>query len=337
MLAVASLATADTEPAQRNTSADHRQAQERIHTLPANPANLSSAHGFFFAAMPFNGLVWINPTDEEQRLHADSSLGSLDILELSGGRFLAAGRDRQLRILEFEQDEGGQPDHSRLRVVTEWTSEGIPTGLALKGDLLLVASGGAGLSIYRFHGHSQPPRLIGRFPHASYAKEAAFLPGNLAAVTDAHTSGIWILDLSNPQIPSVVQQYRVRGFADFLSVSGDRIAFTDRVFQTRIAKIDPTADQPMRIIAELPMVPPVAEADFIQRISLAGDSLLVAESHVGIRQFQEAEDGSWELTRTIETDRPAIDSVWIETDSVKCVGWITLGPDLGFECHPVSE
>lgn len=278
--------------------------------LPASPLNLVVVEDRLFVCLGLHGLAWLEPAAQEgsaPTVRVEDGLPTLDVAPLGEGRFLAAGRDSRFRTLRFMDEPG-----DGLEVLAEWQAEGIPTGVAVRGNLLAVASGGAGLGLWEFRDASfaEPARLVGRFPFAEYAKGVRFLDEDHVAVTDAHVSALWVVNVSEPRIPRRTQNVPVPGYCDFVDASGEWVAFTDRIFGVHIGRLAQENDATIEQHAHLVMRTHRDREAFVNRIAFDGERLLVTESHFGTRLFEQSDGGErWRVTHEFPRTAHATDAV----------------------------
>jgi hypothetical protein len=247
--------------------------------------------GRLVVGLGLQGVAWLEPpsgTGTVARLHLEPSILTLGTLEVEGGEVLLAGRDARLRLVRFETE-----GDCRLVTVWETSAEGIPTGLARRGDLLAVSGGGAGISLWRWPETQQPPELVGRFPFASYTKQAAFFDDTTLLVADSHTAGLWVLDVSDPRRPYRREHLKGMSFVDAADVQGELAAYTDRAFGTWFVRraADPT--KPFELAHRVFMVPAPSEGDFVQNVRFQNGDAVIVESFGGVRRFVRTDSGEW--------------------------------------------
>ncbi|MBX3729371.1 MAG: hypothetical protein KF858_09320 [Candidatus Sumerlaeia bacterium] len=266
--------------------------QVEEYALPGLGLTLNeAAGGRLVVGLGLQGVAWLEPGSEPgatARLMVEPSILTLGTLEVENGAVLLAGRDVTLRLVRFETE-------GDCRMVTLWESpaEGIPTGLARRGDLLAVAGGGAGVSLWHWPDTEQPPALVGRFPFASYTKQAAFFDDTTLLVADSHTAGLWVLDVSDPRRPHRREHLKGMSFVDATAVRDELAAYTDRAFGTWFVRRSADATKPFELAHRVFMVPAPSDGDFVQNVRFQNGDAVIVESFGGVRRFTRTDSGDW--------------------------------------------
>ncbi|MDK2972818.1 MAG: hypothetical protein PWP23_2573 [Candidatus Sumerlaeota bacterium] len=307
--ALAALAFGQLAPAQPIAAEPEAPPRWEV-TLPALPLTLNEVEGRFIVGLGLNGLAWVDSTPGktgEPPVLNTAAYQTLGTLEVEDGGVLLAGRDSTLRLLRF------LPGEEQPHLVFEVPAEGIPSGLALRGNVLAVASGGAGVGIWNWPEGDEPPRLVGRYPFVDYAKETAFYDETTLLVSDAHNAGLWVLDVSDPRRPHRRQHLPAYSFADSAATDGTYAAFTDRAFGTWIARRPGPAETPFEVTQQIPIIPPPQDQYHVERTRFDArtGTLLVIEGWGGVRCWQPGPNG-WESTGTYAGGEQVMDAVLLE-------------------------
>jgi hypothetical protein len=91
-------------------------------------------------------------------------------------------------------------------------------GVAVSGNYVYVAEGGAGLEVIDVSDPANPRRVGGYDDTRGYARDVT-VSGNYAYVAYDY-AGLEVIDVSNPANPQRVVGYDTRGYAEAVSVSG---------------------------------------------------------------------------------------------------------------------
>jgi hypothetical protein len=119
-----------------------------------------------------------------------------------------------------------------------------PRGVAVAGDIALVAASGSGLQVIDISTPSQP-KIIGSLDTAGiYAYEVA-VSGNIALVADG-LNGLQVIDISIPSQPQIIASADTPGYAWDVAVSGNTALVADSDCGLQVIDIS-TPSQPQII------------------------------------------------------------------------------------------
>ena len=228
----------------------------------------------------------------------DADRPTLDALSLGDGRFLLGRRWGTIELVEIEVPENGEDRTPGIRSLAEWDSEGMPTHLMRRGDLLLVAAGPSGLLVYDWPGEDLKLHLRARYPVVDFTKQV--IPGedDLLMLADNFDYGMQLLRLSDPERP----EYVVHRTGDFIdTVDGHEGIVAAGFRRYGVVFFDVAAPEDPERVHFLPL--PSPGAGMVQRVRYndAGE-LLVSEGASGARlvrldkSVDEGGEVSWDST-----------------------------------------
>lgn len=259
--------------------------------LPAHPLSVAEADGWIVASLGLSGVAFIPqpPWPEEPPVIVRSDWPSLSLFDLEGPRFLLAGRDGMVRHVVIDSDE------SEPRLLLEFPVEGVPNQVALDGGTLIVAAGGAGVTLWDWPELSRPPELRGRYPFVEFARWLAVDPlADRLYVADSIGGRVAVLDIEDPMRPHLVESYPVASFCDSLQVDERFLLFTDRNAATFVARRAPDngSGNLWLLHQQIGLINPQQEHRDVKRVMLLSqeESFLICEGESGVRQWSWDED-----------------------------------------------
>jgi len=292
-------------------------AIEPTHTvdLPAFPLAISQADGWIVVSLGLSGVAFIQELPweaEEPQIVLRNSWKTLSVTPLEDGGMLLAGRDGTLRHVLSD------PPGSEPQMLAEWGVEGTPNQVVLRDEVLYVASGGAGVTVWDWPDRSESPVLRGRYPFVEFARRISADPmGNRVYVADSIGGRVAMLDVSDPMRPHLEKSYQVGSFCDSVHVGVEFLFFTDRNIGAYSARrsIHASTDEPWVLHQQFQLLSPYTEhRDAKQLVVLrAGESFLLCEALGGVRQWHlNPDDGRFHETARYRTRGAAMDAVMID-------------------------
>ncbi|MCC5877312.1 MAG: hypothetical protein JJU11_13905 [Candidatus Sumerlaeia bacterium] len=278
-------------------------AQPERHQLPGYARSLKwvEEEKTLVASMALNGVSFLKI--EKGKVVASGhrkEWATLDSVHIEGNRYLLAGRFNELRLVEINTIKGSSA--LQLRSIKTWPVEAIATNLVWDGEILYVASGGAGVQSYSWDGSETEPVLRGRYPYVDYSKELAVSSTlNALFLADNHDTGLQILDIADPT--RLRQLLENRGdYVDSLALHGERLAVARRYSGVQVFNVS-KPEFPVTI-TEIPVSTRAMESDpSVSQIRFSPTgALLICENDRGARLIELVETSSgvvpdllWEL------------------------------------------
>ncbi len=290
------------------------RAEDQIIPLPAPVLSVTEVHGLLWVGLGKAGVGWVDP---EAPALGDSLLirqdwPTMSVCAWDDRSVLLAGRDNALRVVE-PRGEG-----MNYAVRLSWPVEGIPCGVAVRGDVIAVAESGAGVAIYTRPNGEETPRLSGRYPFVTFARQVAFLNDTTLLVADSHELGMAVLDVSDPTRPHRLASWPVRGYCDSVDSDGRNIFFTNRVEGVQIVQYIPLSQELMsQTFIPMRNFPTQQDENLVQKVVWENRLLYVCERKVGIRVMEyQPTDHTWKERQTLAQATEPIDLCILDSGEV---------------------
>jgi hypothetical protein len=227
---------------------------------------------------------------------------TLDALAVGGGRFILADRFGGLRLVGVRETAGGIVEADLL---AQWPCEGLPSGLAVAGSTLFVASASAGVMVFEWDGETTTrPHLVARYPFVDYSKQIALHPSGIVLLADNHDTGLQILSFRERRELRNLATIQ-SNFVDGVALAGNTLAMVDRHAGARIVNIAEPGN-PI-ILHTVQHLPPKGRGTDIKSVAFSPNGLLlIGEGPAGAQvvRLTVAPDGSpsssvvWKSTST---------------------------------------
>ncbi len=284
--------------------------------LPAWPLAVAEADGWIVVSLGLSGVAFVPlpPWPESPPVHVREDWPTLSATDIPGEPLaLLAGRDGVLRTISSESTL------SPPGLVSTWPVEGVPNAALLRDDTLILAAGGAGISLWHWPDHTEAPSLRGRYPFLEFARRVSLEHGaNRLYVADSIGGRVAILDISDDQRPRLQSSYPVSSFCDSVEVGEHHLVFTDRNGGAFVARRsdNPAAPDPWVMIQQINLARPLSERTDAKRaiLLLPGDAFLLCEADSGVRHWRLDEPtGRFREIAVYQTRGAAVDAIVLGT------------------------
>ncbi len=208
----------------------------------------------------------------------DPDRPTLDALSLGEGRFLLGRRFGTLELVEARFHAGEEPPLT-IQTIKEWDTEGMPTQLVRRDDLLLVAAGPSGLLVYDWPGEDLELHLRARYPIVDFTKEVVPIWDDILLLADNYDYGVQLLRLTDPERP----EYIVHRTGDFIdTVDGYEGVAAVGLRRRGVAFFDLNDPEEPELLHFLQLTTPLD--GLVQRVRYGPEgALLVSEGRSGAR------------------------------------------------------
>lgn len=274
-------------------------------TLPASALAISSREERVYVSAGWSGTGFLS-LKESGTLSLDTfspELPSWHVLPVGNGWLLLASAQNPESpsgyLAIVNERDPGRPCRTCM-----WEVDGLPLWLALKGDLLAVSSGGAGVALYDWKGPMERPELRGRFPFVDFTKRCVFLASGDLAVADNFDGGLLTIDTADPLRPALGARAIFGDFADSVAADSRFVMVTGRRDGFYLFDIATPGAEPR--LCETISVPFAQDrrARWAESTGNVGEFLL-SEGIDGVRIVR-VERGATGAVKTTTTDRLAV-------------------------------
>lgn len=197
--------------------------------LPATALAISSRENRVYVSAGWSGTGFLS-LEESGALTLETfspELPSWHVLPVGDGWLLLASAQNPESpsgyLAIVNERDPGRPCRTCM-----WEVDGLPLWLALKGELLAVSSGGAGVALYEWKGPMERPELRGRFPFVDFTKRCEFLPNGDLAVADNFDGGLLTIETADPLRPALAVRTLLGDFADSVAADSNFVMVTGR-------------------------------------------------------------------------------------------------------------
>lgn len=254
-----------------------------------------------FLCQGFDGLTLLNlqafsEVPEMPQTAYFPQILAMDVVPYQDATYLVCTRDAKLLWVEVHPDPV-MPALFTLNVLREAPLEGTPVRLEWRGNLLAVASGGAGICLYELSDAEGELRLVGRYPFAEFGCDLFFLNDTTLAVIDSQLGVAAVLDVTDPRNPRRVQQLNLphSGFLDqFISTpeKPEQLMLASRSGFLYLCKVEPLPFPTIKPLDQL-LIPisrnPLSTAMNLNDAVLVGDSVVLLERYSGLHVVSASE------------------------------------------------